>query len=287
MTNNVKSICWALVATAMFTVAAAMAKISVKEYHVLQILFFRQIVVFVSCLPSIAGSFPQSLKTDNPLLHCVRLGGAFTALACGIWAVSVLPLTTAITLEFSQVFLIALLAFWFLNESIGSHRITAIVIGFVGVVIASRPGVDGLFNVHALIPFLGALGASIAVISVRTLSQTDSTATLLIYQSVFVGALAGVPMFWLWKTPDNLGLVMLMSIGVLATVGQWAGVVALRLGEASVIGNTKCMQIVYAAILGFLIFQEVPDIYTLIGAVCIVFSSLYMLHRERLAKSRK
>ncbi len=206
---NIKGILWALLATALFAIVAAMAKVAVTEYHVLQILFFRQIVVFSSCIPSIVKSFPEGLKTQHPKMHAARLIGAFVALSCGIWAVAVLPLTTAITLGFAQVFFVALLALSFLNERVGTHRIAAVIVGFIGVVIVMRPGIEGVINIHALIPILAAFGAGIAVISVRKLSQTESTATLLIYQALFVGALAGVPLLWLWVTPDLNGTLFL------------------------------------------------------------------------------
>lgn len=268
----------------MFAIAAAMAKVAVKDYHVLQILFFRQIVVFLSSVPSIAQSFPKSLKTRHPLTHAFRLMGAFVALSCGIWAVAVLPLTTAITLGFAQVFFIALLALYFLNETVGVHRISAVLIGFVGVVVVMRPGIDGIFVIHAIIPIIAALGAAVAIISVRKLSQTESTATLLIYQAVFVGAMAGIPLLWLWVTPDIGGLLFLLAMGVVATAGQWVGVKALRFGEASVIGNIQYVQLIYATILGFFIFGETPDRYTLAGAAIIIGSSIYLTHREAIRK---
>jgi drug/metabolite transporter (DMT)-like permease len=278
--DNISGIIWALVAAGMFAIVAAMSKVAVTEYHVLQILFFRQIVVFLSSLPAIARSFPQSLKTEHTGLHLVRLTGAFTALSCGIWAVAVLPLTAAITLGFAKVFFVALLAHRFLREPVGFHRIIAVVVGFVGVTIVMRPGVDGFFDVESLIPIVGALGAGMAIISVRKLSQTESTATLLVYQAVFVGVLAGVPMFWFWKTPDLYGFLFLAAMGVLATIGQWVGVKALRLGEASVVGNIEYVKLIYAAVLGYLLFQEIPDNYTITGALVIVGSAVYMYHRE-------
>lgn len=284
VTENNKGILLALIAAGMFAAVAAMAKVAVTEYHVLQILFFRQLVVFLSSLPSIAKSFPQSLKTRHPAMHMVRLLGAFVALSSGIWAVAVLPLTTAITLAFAQVFFIAVLAAWLLKESVGVHRIGAVIIGFVGVVVVMRPGVEGLIDVYALIPLLGALGAAFAIISVRKLSQTDSTATLLIYQALFVGTLAGVPLFWLWVTPDLTDLLFLLAMGVLAAIGQWVGVKALRAGEASVIGNIQYTQLIYAAVLGYILFGEVPDGYTLVGATIIIVSALYMVHRESIRR---
>lgn len=284
LSANVQGILWALLATGLFAAVAAMAKFAVTDYHVLQILFFRQIVVFVSSLPTISKDFPEALKTQHPGLHGIRLLGAFVALSTSIWAVAVLPLTTAITLAFAQVFFVALLAMWFLKEPVGLHRISAVLVGFVGVIVVMRPGVDGLFNIYALIPLAGAVGAAFAVISVRRLSQTESTATLLFYQAAFVGLLAGIPLIWLWVTPDLFGLFFLIAMGVLATVGQWVGVKALRLGEASVIGNIQYTQLIYAAILGYFIFDEVPDAFTLIGAVIIIGSALYIVHREAMKK---
>ncbi|MCP5088515.1 MAG: DMT family transporter [Rhodobacteraceae bacterium] len=280
MSNNTQGILWALLAAVLFATAGAMAKIAVVEYHVLQILFFRQIVVFLSALPHIARSFPQNLKTQHGGIHLLRLIGAFVALSCSIWAVAILPLTTAITLAFAKVFLVVLLAIWFLKEKVGINRLAAISAGFVGVVIVMRPGMDFVGNLHSLVPILGALGAAVAAISVRKLSQTESTATLLVYQAVFVGALAGAPLFWLWVTPGLTGFIFLLAMAVVATVGQWVGVKALRLGEASIVGNIEYTNLIYAAIFGFFLFGEVPDVYTITGAVIIVGSSMYIYHRE-------
>ena len=118
-------------------------------------------------------------------------------------------------------------------------------------------------------------------------SQSESTQTLLVYQSLFVGVLAGVPLFWFWKSPDLGGALFLLAMGILATVGQWVGVKALRLGEAIVVGNIQYMQLIYAAILGFFLFGEVPDIYMIAGAAIIIGSSIYIIHCEALSKKNK
>ena len=278
--DNINGILWALLAAVLFSSVAAMAKIAVVEFHVLQILFFRQVIVFGSSLPSIKKSFPQSLKTSHPQIHLLRLMGAFVALSCGIWSVAVLPLTTAITLAFAQVFFVAILAMLFLKEAVGVHRLSAVFVGFIGVIIVMRPGVEGLSNSYALIPIAGALGAAVAVTSVRKLAATETTATLLVYQALFVGALAGVPLYWVWVTPDLAGLSLLLAMGLLSTAGQWVGVRALRLGEASVVGPMEYSKLIYAAILGFVLFSEVPDEFTITGAVIIITSSIYIFRRE-------
>ncbi|MCP3971993.1 MAG: DMT family transporter [Rhodobacteraceae bacterium] len=284
MTDNNRGILWALVAAALFAASAAMAKVAVRDYHVLQILFLRQVIVFLSSLPAIARTFPGSLRTSYPGLHAVRLIGAFTALSCGIWAVAVLPLTTATTLGFAKVFFVALIAMWFLKEPVGLHRIAAVIAGFCGVSVVMRPGVGGFADLNALVPIMGAIGAAAAATSVRRLSQTDTTATLLVYQSLFVGVLAGFPLLWLWVTPDLPDLLLLLAMGIMATAGQWVGVRALRLGEASVVGNIEYTALIYAVILGFAVFGEIPDAGTILGACIIVGSSVYILHREAMQR---
>ncbi len=95
-----------------------------------------------------------------------------------------------------------------------------------------------------------------------------------------------MPLFWLWVTPDLSSTLFLLAMGVIASAGQWFGVKVLCLAEASVISNIDYVKLIYAAILGLLLFNEVPDIYTIAGAAIIVGSSIYMFHRETLLKKK-
>ncbi len=286
MSDNTRGLLWALLAVALFATAVALAKVAAVHYHVLQILFFRQVTVLLSSLPEVAKFYPQGLRTKRPGAHFVRLAGAFVAMSCGIWAVTVLPLTTAVTLGFTQVFFTTLLAFLLLREPVGPYRLSAVIVGFIGVLVVMRPGVNGLLDWHVLIPVVGAMGGGVAVTSVRRLAGTETTATLLFYQSLFVGLLSGVPLLWLWTTPDLEGWILLLSMGVIATAGQWFGVRSLRLGEASVIGNMEYTRLIHATILGYFLFAEVPDIWTIAGATLIVGSSAFVFHRENAARKR-
>ncbi|MEM7195197.1 MAG: DMT family transporter [Pseudomonadota bacterium] len=280
LSNNTLGILWALLAAALYAAVAAMAKVAVESYHVLQILFFQQVVVFTLSMPALIRNYPEGLKTRFPGLHAIRLGGAFVALACGIWAVELLPLTTAITLGFTQGFFIIFFAITALGERVGLHRIGAVVVGFVGVSVIMRPAADGVFDSALFVPLTAALGAALAVVAVRKLSQTESTATLLVYQSTFVGLLSGVPLLRYWVTPSFADTLFLLAIGLIAAAGQWAGIRALRAGEASVVGGMQYSQLIFAALLGFVLFDEVPDRNTLIGSGIIILSAVYLLYRE-------
>lgn len=280
MSDTAKGICWALMAAACFAVVAAMAKVVVTQYHVLQILFLRQLVVLLSSLPSILPQFPGSLRTQRPALHALRLAGAFAALFFSVIAVAHLPLTTVITLAFAQVFFATLFAGVFLKENVGRQRIAAVVVGFCGALIVMRPGVEGFLDVWALVALLGAAGAAVAVTTIKILSRTETTGTIVSYQALGIGTIAGISMFWCWQTPDTVGLALMLGMGVFAALGQWVGVHALRLTDVSVLSNVEYSKLIYAAILGYVLFDEVPDLYTLVGAGVIIGSSMYIFQRE-------
>lgn len=287
MSSNFVGALWALLATLMFAMAAAMVKKIGNEYHVIEILVVRQSVLLLVVLPSIIGNFPEILKTKRPGVHATRLTGASIALVAGFAAVTVLPLTTAVVLGFSQVFMVSLLAIFLLGEKFGLQRVFAILIGFVGVLVVIRPGTDGFANIHSLLPILGAFGAALAIVSVRRLTRTESTATLLAYQAIFVGLIAAIPLYWVWKTPDLYGLMMMIGIGFISSIGQWVGVQALRAAEASVVASMEYMKLIHATIIGYLLFSEWPDIYTFLGAAIIISAAIFTMWREARIKSQQ
>lgn len=280
MSDNSRAALYALISLALMSSAWAVTKAAVAEYHVLQVLFFRQAIVLSTTLPQIKRNFPDSLKTKQPVVHGIRLLGAFVGLVCSIWAIGLLPMTTAATLGFSQTFFMAVLAVIFLNEHVGVHRIGAIMVGFVGVLIVVRPGGEGFGSLGMYVAIMGALGAAVALTSVKHLSRTESTATLLAYQTICIGAVAAVSMIWVWKTPDLNGWMLLIGIGLLSAPAQWIGVTALRLGESSLLANIQYSKLLYAGVLGYFFFGEIPDRYTVIGACVIIASGFYIFHRE-------
>ena len=277
MSKNTQGVLWAILATAFYTIATAMSKMAVTEFHVLQVLLFRQIAVLLLVLPRTLKTFPANLKTDFPKLHALRLIGAFIGMACTIWALAYLPLTTAVVLAFSRTFFVALLAIFFLGELVGQRRTFALVVGIAGVMIVTRPGFQHVSSLGVLIGLVAAMAAAVAVTCTKKLSQTDSPETLLLYQAGFIGFLAGVSMFWFWQTPDWPSLALLVGFGVMSTIGQWIGIIALRLGDASIITGIDYVALIHAAILGYLLFAEIPDIYVVVGAVLIVISAIAVM----------
>ncbi len=273
LTAHSKAVLWALSATALYAVSAAMSKLALQQFNVLQVLFVRQLIVLLLVLPALVRTPDLIRRLHLPRLHALRLAGAFLALSCGMWAIALLPLTTAIVLGFSRALFVPLLAARFLAEPLTGRRFASLIIGFAGVLIVLRPHMAGFASTAILVPLLGAAGAAIATISVRRLSQTHDSQTLLTCQALFIGLLSGIPMFGLWKNPDAASLLLLLAIGLVSTAGQWMGIRALRAGDAGLVAGLDYLSLVHAAILGLVFFSEIPDPLTLAGAAIIIASA--------------
>ena len=283
--GNVRGTIFALAAAAMFTIVSALVKFAAKDYHVAQILLFRQAVMLVFVLPVLIKHFPHSLNTRRPGLHLLRLVGALAALTLSFTAVANLPLATAISFSFTKSLFVTIFAGLLLGEAVGWRRVTAIAIGFLGMLIILRPEAGSTANIYALVAIAAAIGAATAVTCVRALTSTESTATLLSYQAIFVGLLVAIPAYFVWQTPDAEGFLVLIAIGVVSISAQWLGVQSYRAGEVSVVTGMEYTKLIYAGLIGIVVFSEWPDNNTLIGASIIISASAFTIWRESKVKN--
>ncbi len=283
--GNVRGIVFALAAAAMFTIVSALVKFIAKDYHVTQILLFRQAVMLVFVLPVLVRNFPQSLKTKRPGLHLLRLTGALAALTLGFTAIANLPLATAISFSFTKSLFVTIFAALLLGEIVGWRRAMAVLVGFGGMLIILRPDTGSAVSFYGLIAIAAAIGAATAVTCVRALTSSESTATLLSYQAIFVGLMVAIPAYFFWTTPDLTGLLVLLAIGTVSVIAQWLGVQSYRAGEVSVVTGMEYTKLLYASLIGIVIFSEWPDSNTLIGATIIIAAAAFTVWREnKLAK---
>lgn len=282
--GNVRGTLFALAAAAMFTVVSALVKYAARDYHIMQILFARQAVMLAVIAPVLTRHFPQSLKTHRLGLHFVRLAGALTALTLSFTAVAHLPLATAISFSFTKTLFVTLFAILILSEQVGWRRFIAILVGMAGMLIMLRPDPGSAISIYAVLAVIAAAGAGLAVTCVRKLSSTEDTSTLLSYQAIFVGVCVAIPAYIVWKTPDFAGVLILASIGLVSVLAQWLGVQSYRAGEVSVVTGMEFTKLIYASLLGIVIFSEWPDAKTLLGAAIIISASAFTIWRETRTK---
>jgi len=224
---------------------------------------------------------PGLLKTRRPVLQVVRSGLLLGSTVFNFLAFRYLQLDQALSILFSVPFMVAALAGPMLGEWIGWRRWTAILVGFTGVLLVMRPGPAG-FDPAVLLSFGSAVCYTLYGITTRLLARSDSNETTLFYTNL-VGVVVMLPVvLFVWTTPASPWIAFLMiMIGALGSFGHYLLIAGHRLAPASILSPFMYTQLVWAVMLGYLVFDQLPDRWTLAGAGVVIASGLYILNRER------
>jgi drug/metabolite transporter (DMT)-like permease len=286
LTANLRAILWMVAAAFVFANMSGLVKYLGQDMHAFEIAFFRSVFGFVALLPGLwAGGGLRAFRTQRIGLHGVRVAlGGFTML-CFFYAMTMLPLANAKALSFSQPLFMLLLAPIFLQEKIGWHRGVAVVIGFVGLVIAAQPGADG-FSIASFAAIAGAFTMACAMIVVKKLAATERPVTIMAYFSLSAIVITALPASMVWVTPtwEQVGLTAV--VGAMASLGQYLYIRGYQIGEASVIAPFNFLQIPFAGVVGYIVFTEIPSTATVIGGGIVVSSAIYIMRREAVLNRR-
>lgn len=225
------------------------------------------------------------LKTGRPVLHTVRSLIMFTATALFFLGISQLPLADATAVVFGAPLYVALLSFLILGERVGPARILAVVVGFVGILVVVRPG-PGFTNWAILLPVGAGMGYALFQICTRLLARTESVWTMFFYTPIagLVAITIAVPFYW--QTPDLEGWLLMAAAGCAGGAGQYFLARAFMLAEASAVAPFIYVQIVGATFFGFVVFGDLPDIWTIAGTAIVIGSGIFLWYRERRAQRR-
>lgn len=248
---------------------------------VFEIIFFRNLFAFVPLLLYVWRTTGFSvIKTKRPMGHFARSVVGLTGMVCGFSAVQYLPLTEATALQFASPLFMTALSALMLSEPVGRHRWGAVIVGFVGVLIMARP-IPGHMNVPGVtLGVLSALGAAGAMVAIRQISDTEKGPTIVFYFTLGGAMLGLVGSAFHWVKPDPVTLAALIVAGLIGGVGQLFLTEALRNAPIGVIAPFDYTQLVWATIFGLVVWGETPHPLTLIGAVIVAGSGIYILHRE-------
>ena len=276
----VKGILLMLVGIAGFSVMDAILKWLTADYSIAQIVALRSwFGLPLLCLFALYGNGIKSLRTERPLAHGLRYLLVLILSFSFFWALSQMKLVDAIAITFAAPIFITAMSVPILKEKVGIHRCLAIAVGFCGVLIMLRPG-TGVFQWASLVVLGSVLVYSLLMITTRALKSTESTPALMLYPQLGM-ALTGVilaPFFWVTPNLSDLGLFALA--GTFGSVGVMCVTHAFRLGPAAVISPFEYSALIWASLLGYLFWDELPDSVTLAGAGVVIASGLYIVYRE-------
>ena len=282
--DNTRGAVTILAAAAGFSFMALLIKLVGAGIHVTQVIFVRQLCIVAIMLPQLSKGFPESVKTTQPLLHLARISVALIAMLCGFTAVINMPLADATAIGFAKSLFVTIFAIALLKESVGVRRWSATLIGFGGVLIMLQPGSAG-FNIYGIYAAIGAVAAGLVMVLIRIMSKKDPPSTILIYQGVGVAVILATPAILNWQPPTPTEWLLLLGIGVTGYLSQLCNVYAYKYGEASLLAPLEYTRILYATLIGLVVFGDLPGAYTVVGATIVILASAYTIHRERKLKN--
>ncbi len=283
LTPNGRGAAFILVSSLLFAVQSAAIKSLAPRLDIWQIVFIRSALLALFVLP---------IAWRKTRLVTPRLGAHFLRAVVGVggfltyvYAITHAPLAEVTAISFTKVIFIVLFAIALFGEKVGWRRWLAVLIGFLGVLIMVRPGAAPL-DPALLAALANALLAASVVMLLKQLSRTEAPETIVFYFGLFAAVLMAVPAALTWTAPTPREWIVLVALSLLGAFGQSLMVRGFAEGEASAMAPLAYVHLIYAGVLGYVLFAEIPDAWTLGGSAVIIASTLYIALREARAKRK-
>ena len=251
-----------------------------ENYPLGQVLFFRGffgVILYFFIMPR--ERIKNFYLTKRAGLHFLRCLFGLIALIAIFIALRNLPLATVVSISFAAPIFTTIFSIFFLSEKVGFYRWLAVIIGFVGIIVITEPGF-GALNIYYVYPIIFCLGLSYVAIAIRQLSTTEPVWLISLYFSITISLAGLLTIPYGWIMPDIKDLLLLSMIGFLGGFANLWLSQSFKLSEVSLVAPLRYLGLVFGIIFGYLIWDEIPTVRTLLGALLVIFSSLIILRRE-------
>ncbi len=250
------------------------------SYPLGQVIFFRGffgVLLYFLIMPR--DRIKNFYYTKRPGLHFLRCFFGLIALLAIFTALRNLPLATVVSISFAAPIFTTILSIFLLSEKVGLFRWLAVIVGFIGIIIITEPGLTSL-NIYFIYPVIFCLGMSYVAITIRQLSTSEPVWLISLYFSATITLASFFTIPYGWIMPNTKDLILLMSIGILGGAANLWLSQSYKFSEVSLVTPLKYLALVFAIIFGYLIWNEVPSIKTLTGAFLVIISSIIIFKRE-------
>ena len=250
------------------------------SYPLGQVIFFRGffgVLLYFLIMPR--DRIKNFYYTKRPGLHFLRCFFGLIALLAIFTALRNLPLATVVSISFAAPIFTTILSIFLLSEKVGLFRWLAVIVGFIGIIIITEPGFTSL-NIYFIYPIIFCLGMSYVAITIRQLSTSEPVWLISLYFSATITLASFFTIPYGWIMPDIKDLMLLISIGIFGGAANLWLSQSYKFSEVSLVTPLKYLALVFAIIFGYLIWNEVPSIKTLIGAFLVLTSSIIIFKRE-------
>jgi len=283
--DNVRAgILWMLVTTLLFVSLDATAKYLVAGFPVLQVVWARFLFHFLFATFALGPRLPSLVRTASLKLQLLRSLLILVTTGLFFTGVRLLPLADASAIMFLSPIFLSILAIPLLGETVGPRRWAAIAVGFVGALIVVRPG-SGVMDLGALVLLGCACSNSLYQLITRKIRGRDDPRTTLFYTAIVGALVTSLMVPAVWRTPGLEDWLLMVLMGGFGCVSHFTLIKAFQRAPAAVVAPFSYAGLVWAILLGFLVFGDLPDLWTVTGAGIIACGGLYILHREQALKA--
>ena len=280
LSANVRGALWMLASAVTFTLMTSLIKFLGDDYSPALQTFYRQAAGLIVLLPLMLRDPVGSFRTTRPGILLFRSFAGTLGMILAFWAYQEMPLAEANALSFTRTLWIVPLAIFVLGERIGAWRITATLVGFVGVLIMLQPSIANAVGWPAAAALSSAALFAMTVTGMKMMTRDHSVTVLMVWSAV-LGFVLAIPLAVLeWRWPDLLDLALLAAMGVLGLVTQVCYIKGMALGDAAAMAPIDYTRLVFAILFGFALFHEVPNWITMLGALVVIGSTLAITLRE-------
>lgn len=277
MNPSIRGVFWMAGAALCFSASIGFVRHLSEFMSTFEIVFLRQLLGAAVMAPWLWRAGLGVLRTRVLPLHGVRAALGYLGMAASYYAVTLIPLADAVSLQFTSPLWVAVLAMAVLRESVGLNRWGAVALGFIGVLVIMRPGFSEI-GIGMLIALAAALFYAGGDVTVRALSRTDSIPVIMFYGYILQLPFAIVPAVLTWTTPGWEVVPAFIAFLAVALGAQWCMTTALSIADASLVTPVLFLRLPLVAVIGFFFFAQTPDTWTWIGAA-IILSSTFVLSR--------
>jgi len=265
----------------MFAIMGTLVRMVSETLNNEMVVFFRNLFALVFMMPFlITRSGLPKLKTDKPFFHLLRTATGLCAMYCYFYALAHMKLAEAVLLSYTTPLFIPLIAFIWLREPVPKMVRFAVIIGFAGVVFILKPGF-GIFQPVSVIALIAAIFASIAMVTIRSMSQSEPPGRIVFYYTALSTLLSAIPLFWAWEMPQGNIMALLLLMGIVAVSGQLLMTRGYSAAPAARVGPFIYGTVVFASILGWIFWGEALDLFSFIGAILVCIAGITATRKSR------
>jgi drug/metabolite transporter (DMT)-like permease len=266
-------------AAACFAAMNVVIRAMNQELHPFQVAFLRCATGCAFMLPWLARTGFEGLRTASHKLYFSRAFVGYGSMLCWFTAIASLPIAEATALSFTSPLFATAAAALLLGEVVRQRRWTATIVGFLGAMIVLRPGLDVVSFAHLLVLASAALGGWNSI-TVKQLTRTDNPNAIILYMTLYLVPMSAIPASFVWQWPSAQAWVLTFFLGLFATLAHQSFTRALAVCDASYVLPFDFTRLPMVALLAYLVFGEVPDLWTWVGGAVIVGATVYIARRE-------